>query len=663
MLFLIILLPACGLEETSENKDETGGGEQEEQQAQTPEAGPARLISWIDTGESSFEKFCMMVDGQPFYTTEIQMRPDKMRGSYGWSEENIRNAFRQAASDGFNTVTVPLMWREVETSRDEFDWTILDSYLTWCKDFNMKMELAWFSWSSGGRIQNLWDLGSKVVLRVPDYVCSLDGKSDYQVNSDYPSFTIDWRDYSLRAREKVVLAEVMEHIAQWDEKNGSSGVVIGVQLGNEARSYGTNIATAEEIIAWYDEVGKAVKESRYVVWTRLNCIKGETEGRVRANETLRDSKGTNIDFVGLDYYRGTAEMVKGDLGGDLTEIGKNYLMIMECGANETESPFSQFAAIAGNKAFDYYNFGPVDGNGLYTEDSSHNPVETDNVPLVRARNRAICYDIRDIATLSQGKSLYVFNYSGSKTSSETGLYGVSFTPDATSSQAIEIRHSATQLVLITTAGGTFTFPEHLNITEGSSGHFSLDGNWIVDTKFNPEGSTFSIPDNSCVRLDIEGEIKEPDNPSTPNDPSTSFVVNGGFDDTALSAGAPPGWSLSTDSSSTQSMISTAAKSGGFIPADQPHWQLYNSNPMAGKAWQTIRNLPAGDYTLSAKIVVGSFDGTIKLYAGTYGTDIVKGGKTYQVNFQTGGGDIDIGVDFSVSGKVTIDMDDFEISIR
>ena len=97
----------------------------------------------------------MRVDGKPFYMTNVQLRTDKLRGYEGWTEEAIEKAVKQAADDHFNTLSIPVFWREIEPEKDCFDWTILDRYMGWCPKYGLKMELLWFSWSSGGRVQYL----------------------------------------------------------------------------------------------------------------------------------------------------------------------------------------------------------------------------------------------------------------------------------------------------------------------------------------------------------------------------------------------------------------------------------------------------------------------------------------------------------------------------
>ena len=59
------------------------------------------------------------------------------------------------------------------------------------------MELLWFSWSSGGRVQYLWNVNGRREPRTPDYVCSLYGTSEYNVLHNEWEFSLDWRDAEL----------------------------------------------------------------------------------------------------------------------------------------------------------------------------------------------------------------------------------------------------------------------------------------------------------------------------------------------------------------------------------------------------------------------------------------------------------------------------------
>ena len=461
----------------------------------------ARNISAVDLTLNGSEKYVLRVDGKPFYPTEIQIRPDKMRGYLGWSEEEIEATFKRAAEDGFNTVSIPVYWSEVEPEKNHFDWHILDEYLRWCKKYGMKMELLWFSWSSGGRVQYLWNVNGIQKLRTPDYVCSLDGTSEFNMLRKEWEYSLDWRDTDLRDRETYVLGRVMEHVALWDANNGNPHTVIGVQLGNEARAHGDNTATSAEIIDYYHHVGGAVKQSKHVTWTRLNCVSYETSGRTSANENKRNNGGTNIDFVGIDVYGTSANGVKGDISGQLGTKGKNFRMIMEIDAKDANSPIYQIAALAGDKAFDYYNLGPVDGNGLYNADwDNHLLVEREHINLVRQRNKMLNLANQDVAVKKQGSGLYVYNYAASSTNSESGLDGISFVPSNIKNQAVAVRHGNNEIALLSTDGGIFILPSKYAEYKAQVGHFDADNNWMAESSLTISNNKVAMPGTSCVLI-------------------------------------------------------------------------------------------------------------------------------------------------------------------
>ncbi|MCD8237398.1 MAG: DUF4978 domain-containing protein [Prevotellaceae bacterium] len=458
-----------------------------------------QLVSTVDTSLDGSEKFVLRIDGKPFYPASIQVRLDKLYGYQGWGDADLEKVLKQAASDGFNTVGIPVFWREVEPTKGKFSWTILDKYMNWCKKYNLRMELLWFSWSSGGRVQYLWNYGGRKEPRTPDYVCSINGTSEYNMLRDEWEYSLDWRDMNLCERERVVLSEVMNHIAQWDEANGNPHTVIGVQLGNEARGHGENTATSTEIINYYHHVGAAVKKSNYVVWTRLNCVNPETKDRTLANEKKRAEGGTNIDFVGIDLYGTNAASVKGDINGMLGHNGSNYRMIMEIDAKDSNSPLYQMAALAGDKAFSYYNFCVVDGNALYNGNGTE-LVELGHVNDVRNRNKILNAANQDIALKSHGKNLYVYNFTGSNNNSETGLEGISYKPTSTRSQGIAIRHSDTEIVLLSTEGGTFTIPSSLGMTSAEKGRYDENNQWVSEGNYRYIGSRVALTAGLAVRI-------------------------------------------------------------------------------------------------------------------------------------------------------------------
>src|SRR5579884_348600 len=95
------------------------------------QCGPAhaKVISCVDSSLNGPQKYLLRVDGKPFYMTEIQIRLDKLRYWWGWNAAARDAIVARAAEDGFNTVSIPIHWYEVEPKKDKFDWTILDEYL------------------------------------------------------------------------------------------------------------------------------------------------------------------------------------------------------------------------------------------------------------------------------------------------------------------------------------------------------------------------------------------------------------------------------------------------------------------------------------------------------------------------------------------------------
>ena len=593
------------------------------------------------------EKYVLRVDGRPFYMTNVQVRLDKLYGYEGWNDSELEAVMEQAASDGFNTVSIPVFWREVEPEKDFFDWRILDKYMGWCKKYGMKMELLWFSWSSGGRVQYLWNCNGRKELRTPDYVCSIDGTSEFNMLQKTFEYSLDWRDTDLRDRERYVLSQVMEHVALWDANNGAPHVVVGVQLGNEARGHGGNPATPDEIINYYHHVGAAVKESKYKVWTRLNCVSYETSGRTSANERKRNSGGTNIDFVGIDIYGTNASKVKGNMDGQLGTNGKNFRMIMEVDAKDANSPVYQMAALAGDKSFDYYNYCVVDGNALYGADG-HKLVERGHIGEVRQRNKMLNLANQDIAVKSHGKGLYVYNYAGNSVSAETGLEGISFLPSSSRVQAVAVRHSAREILLLSTARGTFVLPATMKVTDVSFGYMDEEGRWVRETDGEVVNRKVTLDGTACVRLEIgeEGTGEE------------SYVVNPEFNNSYMVDGAPYGWTNTTHASTSK--ISVEAKGDGtVIKGNENHWQLWHGGGLDGKIMQVVTGLPEGRYRLSAGLVCSFGGGSIWLFAGDAEAPVRNGASAfYEVEAEVNGdGSLPIGLDIKTDGgQTTIEFD-------
>ena len=452
-------------------------------------SGKSQPISWVDTSLEGTQKYVLRVNGTPFYMTNIQVRLDLLRYSEGWSMELCEKLIAQIASDGFNTVSVPIHWYEVEPKKNQFDWTILDNYLNIVNKYGLKMELLWFGANSGGNVQWLGRPNKNAVhLRTPDYVLfspspnSTETTSEFMIRRDMSDYTLDIADNRLQERETFVLNQVMNHIAEWDAANGLTHPIIGVQINNEF--IGKKVPFPNDLaISYLNGVASAVKQSNYVVWTRANCVYWNVCGRIHENEARKKSVvTTNLDFVGIDTYRhhfpSDASFVA-SMRNNLPYVGKNFRMIMETNSGIPISAQMHLAALSGNASFDYYSV-----EALYDREGEEIKPLVRHLDDIRQMNKILLSDPVDLATKAHGYGLFVHNWQGTDSGKSTSNSGISFSPAYPTSQGISIMRSDTEVVLMSTKGGYFTIPDTMHVISASRGYFNQKNQWVNEGTVN-----------------------------------------------------------------------------------------------------------------------------------------------------------------------------------
>ena len=444
------------------------------------------VVSQVNTELRGSQKYFLQVDGKPFYPIDVQVRLDLLRYSLGWNHKTIEALMSQVASDGFNTVCIPVHWYEVESQKDSFDWTILDSYLSLVQKNNLKLEMLWFGANSGGHVQ--WLSRSKELpnhLRTPDYVLyspkpgSPATTSDYRIRRDMSNYSMDMTDSSLCKRETEVLSKVMGHIAEWDAAHGNKHTLIGVQINNEAIGMKGLFSNAE-VLSYLNRVASAVKTSNYVVWTRANCVFWNINSRIIGNEETRKAQGNvNLDFVGIDTYRHhlpSDQAFVASMRDNLPYVGKNFRMIMETNSDIAYSAQMHLAALSGNAAFDYYSI-----EGLYGRDGNKVKPLVDHIGDIRMVNKILGSDTYDIATKSQSYGLFVHNWEGCNAAASVSNLGITFKPGYPTSQGVSIQRSNSEIVLMSTKGGVFILPKDTKVKCVSKGFFK-DNVWKATEK-------------------------------------------------------------------------------------------------------------------------------------------------------------------------------------
>jgi hypothetical protein len=442
----------------------------------------AAAISYVDTDLGAAQKYVLRVDGSPFYIVSIQARLDKLRYWWNWDAAAREAIVKRAAEDGFNTLGIPIHWYEIEPTKDNFDWAILDEYLGVAHKHGLKVELLWFGHNSGGQVQWLGDPAKNPVhLRTPDYVLYSPGPESKEPTSEFTvnrggrsAYQLILADERLRARETYVVGKLMAHIADWDAAHRSPHTVIGMQIGNEV--FG---GPGLQVMSYLSEVASAVKKSAYVVWTRVNTVRAATASRIEENEKLRQAQGTNIDFVGADLYRVDGAFIR----AHVPYRGLNFRMIMETSAVVPTAAQFQLAGLSGNVAWSYYDLCGPDKYGLYDREGEKGfKPQSNHIEDIRVLNRLLNSDPVDLAINAHGYGLFVHNWEAKSAAPTTGVEAIVFTPTDPLSQAVSIRRSNTELVLMNTRGGKFTFPESLGVTAASKGHFDRNNKWVEEAK-------------------------------------------------------------------------------------------------------------------------------------------------------------------------------------
>ena len=177
-------------------------------------------------------------------------------------------------------------------------------------------------------------------------------------------------------------------------------------------------------------------------------------------------------------------------------------MIMEIDAKDANSPIYQMAALAGDKSFDYYNFCVVDGNALYSNNGME-LVERAHIGLVRQRNKILNLANQDFALKSHGKGLYVYNYAGKSTDLEKGLDGIAYFPGTASSQAVAIRHTDEDYLLLSTSTGNFSLPASMDGWKATAGYMNENNEWVLESDVEIINRVIKFTAPACVKVSKE----------------------------------------------------------------------------------------------------------------------------------------------------------------
>lgn len=83
----------------------------------TPVFDTLNVVSEIDTSLEKNDRITMNVDGTPFFFNGIQIRADKVIDSWGFTDEQVKAMFKQAADDGFTVANTQIRWMDIQPDK------------------------------------------------------------------------------------------------------------------------------------------------------------------------------------------------------------------------------------------------------------------------------------------------------------------------------------------------------------------------------------------------------------------------------------------------------------------------------------------------------------------------------------------------------------------
>ena len=74
----------------------------------------AEVVSWVDTSLETYGKVTLVYGGKPYFYNGVQIRREKLRDVWQFTDNQLRALYDIAKADGFNTVGLPIWWNEVQ---------------------------------------------------------------------------------------------------------------------------------------------------------------------------------------------------------------------------------------------------------------------------------------------------------------------------------------------------------------------------------------------------------------------------------------------------------------------------------------------------------------------------------------------------------------------
>lgn len=335
------------------------------------------------------------VDGKPFTYVGIQLRTDAFMNCEFKKASDLEPYFKAVAAVNINTIQIPIDWRDIEINKDEYDFTVVDTFLNMAKKYSLKVEFLWFSTNMCGETHS---------YHIPDYI--IDDANTYpRYDTDYTGLFWPYYGYimhlefgndNLLEREVKVVTELMNHVYDWNKQNGNPNTLIGVQVHNEPDCFplwrvghnqiavkkdGRQITEEEaraDVNKALDTVGKAFKSTPYKLYTRVNFALANVMNDYI--ESVYNLEG--IDIVGDDPHEANISTITKAI--DEYSLEGNYPHIAENRASYTNTNSLILSTFANNGGYIMYEVATseyfVTNNGDKSIDPEYGLYKADLTP-------------------------------------------------------------------------------------------------------------------------------------------------------------------------------------------------------------------------------------------------------------------------------------------
>ena len=231
----------------------------------------------------------------PHLVVSTLLRTDLLINADFLEPEDMEDYFAIAKETGMNTMEIVVMWSQIETAYDVYDYSDLECYLNYAKKYNLKLNIEWYGSFTDGECRS---------ANVPDYI--FEDEDKYSMIMDLFDFAhygrvriMDWNDDDLLERETKAIYNMMNYVYEWNHANDLYDPIVTVQIGQGVDRFQRwrvsqykvldkdgNLYNANDAWAmahkYLNTVAKGVKYSKYKALTRAEfCEQNSVVNYVR----------------------------------------------------------------------------------------------------------------------------------------------------------------------------------------------------------------------------------------------------------------------------------------------------------------------------------------------------------------------------------------------